>query len=240
MNIVLLGHEDSASIEALDTLVKLRPDHSYQLFWSGGLVAPQESAPTLTALHIADQQRFDRYLQRPATSPVLREARTLSAPNSADGLNTLAHSNPELIVSVRYRRILKDEAIAIPEHGVLNLHSGILPEYRGVMATFWAMLAGEPEIGTTLHRIVDSGIDTGPVIGIQRQAVEYGASYLENVLGLYPDGCAAIAQAIDDIQATGTVTAQEQITGTGRYYRSPTEADALRFLEQGLTLAPVD
>ena len=49
-----------------------------------------------------------------------------------------------------YRRILKAAAIQIPRHGVLNLHSGLLPAYKGLMATFWATLNGEEEIGCTL------------------------------------------------------------------------------------------
>jgi methionyl-tRNA formyltransferase len=121
---------------------------------------------------------------------------------------------PDLIVSIRYRRILKDAVIAIPRLGVLNLHSGVLPDYKGVMATFWAMLQNEEMIGATLHRIVDSGIDTGPVIGTRPVPADYGSSYLANVLRLYGPGCDMIVEAIQALE-TGKEpesTAQAQWT----------------------------
>jgi methionyl-tRNA formyltransferase len=48
--------------------------------------------------------------------------------------------------------------------GIVNLHGGLSPEYRGADCTFWALYNGEPEkIGCTLHYI-DNGIDTGRLI----------------------------------------------------------------------------
>ena len=236
MHIVLLGHEDIASLYALDGLVKRLPGHRYTVFWSGPMAGRKDSAPELERLEAADRALFERYLALSGTSDIFRSTAALPAPNSPEGVETLKAAQPDLVVSIRYRRILKDEAIAVPGHGVLNLHSGILPDYRGVMATFWAMLAGEPEIGTTLHRIVDAGIDTGPVISIQRRRTDYTASYLDNVLALYADGCERIAQAVDEIDRSGTVETLEQPAGEGAYFGPPSEADALKFLKTGLKL----
>ena len=48
--------------------------------------------------------------------------------------------------------------------GIVNLHGGLSPEYRGADCTFWALYNAEPEkIGCTLHYI-DAGIDTGRLI----------------------------------------------------------------------------
>ena len=237
MNIVLLGHEDIASLYALDLLIGLSKGHRFTTCWSGPMAARREPAPSLEQLEATDRRLYDRYLQRPETASSLVEASILSAPNSPDGLEQLAALEPDLIVSVRYRRILKDAAIAIPRFGVINLHSGVLPEYRGVMATFWAMQNAEPEIGTTLHRIVDAGIDTGPIIAIERQPTDYSRSYLANVLALYAAGCANIAQAIDEIDRTGTVSTIDQPPGKGRYYGPPAESDARKFLKTGHKLA---
>ena len=240
MNIVLLGHEDIASLYALDGLVKRCPAHRYTVVWSGPMAGRKAAAPELERLEAADRTLFQRYLGRSGTPELFRSAAALRAPNSPEGVETLRAARPDLVVSVRYRRILKDEAIAVPGHGVLNLHSGILPDYRGVMATFWAMLAGEPEIGTTLHRIVDAGIDTGPVVSIQRRSTDYSASYLDNVLALYADGCEKIAQAIEEIDRSGTVTTAEQPAGEGAYFGPPSESDALKFLKTGLKLGDED
>jgi len=48
--------------------------------------------------------------------------------------------------------------------GLVNLHGGLSPHYRGADCTFWALYNGEPEqVGCTLHYI-DTGIDTGGLI----------------------------------------------------------------------------
>jgi methionyl-tRNA formyltransferase len=160
---------------------------------------------------------------------------TLSRPNSSQGLCILRDLQPDLIISIRYRRILRDEAIAIPAKGVINLHSGILPDYRGVMATFWAMLAGEKEIGSTLHWIVDSGIDTGPVIESRRRATRPETSYLVNVLGLYAEGCEMIANAVHTIAADRELPFHGQ-AAKGPYFGAPGTADVRHFEAAGLSL----
>ena len=237
MKIVLLGHEDIASLLALDQLVRLRPDHDYAVFLSGEMTPTKPASPTLAALDAADRALSERFLADGATPGLFEHASTLPRPNGPEGLAALAGEAPDLVISVRYRRILKNAAIAIPRHGVINLHSGILPDYRGVMATFWAMLAGEPEIGTTLHRIVDAGIDTGPVIAISRQAVRYSSSYLSNVISLYRAGCRNVADAVDRIASGGRLPVAEQPAGEGRYYGPPGESDAAAFVARGLSLA---
>jgi methionyl-tRNA formyltransferase len=191
----------------------------------------------LQKLAATDRTLSNRFLEDTRASSTLKNARDLPAPNSVDGLALLRASDPDLFVSIRYRRILKDAAIAIPRHGVLNLHSGILPDYRGVMATFWAMLHGEAEIGSTLHRIVDSGIDTGPVIRISRQPLLAGDSYLANVLSLYQPGCDAILAAIAAIGSGDEPVASQQKTGDGRYFSTPKEDDLALFFRQGGQLA---
>ncbi len=142
--------------------------------------------------------------------------------------------NPDLIVSIRYRRILRDDAIGVPRQGVLNLHSGILLDYRGVMPTFWAMLNDEVEIGTTLHRIVDSGIDTGPIIGISRTATNRGESYLANVLRLYQEGCSMLATAISDLDRGKPLAESHQLSSPGAYFSTPDEPAIEAFTAKGL------
>jgi methionyl-tRNA formyltransferase len=48
--------------------------------------------------------------------------------------------------------------------GMVNLHGGLSPAYRGADGTFWALYNGRPdEIGCTIH-FIDAGIDTGKLI----------------------------------------------------------------------------
>lgn len=71
--------------------------------------------------------------------------------------------NPDLILSVYYRKIFPKALIKIPKLGCVNIHPSLLPYYRGPIPTFWALLNGESKCGVTVHYI-DEGIDTGPII----------------------------------------------------------------------------
>ena len=240
MNIILLGHHDIASLYALDRVIGLLPEHDYSVLLSSDAQSTPADDTALARLARADADLCDRFLSgeiRGAVASVLAASPppSLSSPNSPQGLGVLEELQPDLVISIRYRRILREEAIAIPRLGVINLHSGILPDYRGVMATFWAMLAGEKEIGTTLHWIVDSGIDTGPVIGIRRKPARPGATYLTNVLGLYADGCSMIADAVRAIAEGRKPGGSAQPPG-GQYFAAPGVRDVERFEARGLAL----
>lgn len=235
MKIVLLGHDDAPSLYALDRLVRALPAHSFEMFVSGPLPAPREPHPAMAELNAYDRALCATI--EAAADSVITRRRALPAPNSAQGLETLRRAQPDLVVSIRYRRILKEAAIAVPRHGVLNLHSGILPGYRGVMATFWAMLAGEGEIGCTLHRITDAGIDTGPVIAVCRMPRDPAASYLENVLSLYGPGVDRLVDAVGELDAGRPVAGKTQPAGAGRYFSAPDVAAVEKFLRNNLILA---
>lgn len=202
-----------------------------------GTLEPRSRLPAaLERLAKVDAGLCEQYLGEANVADELRHAAELTAPNSPGGLDVLRENNPDLIVSVRYRRILGNDAIAVPRHGVLNLHSGILPDYQGVMASFWAMLNGEPELGTTLHWIVDSGIDTGPIIKISRTRTRPAESYLANVLRLYVDGCVMLANAVTELARGKTVPGELQVAGDGRYFWTPDEAALKRFSAKNLYL----
>jgi folate-dependent phosphoribosylglycinamide formyltransferase PurN len=71
--------------------------------------------------------------------------------------------NPDLI-AVFGTSLIRGELLQKGRLGMVNLHGGLSPEYRGSDCTFWALYNGEPEkIGCTLHYI-DAGIDTGRLI----------------------------------------------------------------------------
>jgi len=76
-----------------------------------------------------------------------------------------------LIVVWSYSMILPPSVLALPAMGAVNIHGGLLPQYRGGHVTQWAIINGEREFGVTLH-YVDEGIDTGPVIAERRFPLE--------------------------------------------------------------------
>ena len=86
-----------------------------------------------------------------------------SRKRSAPFIRQLRKLNPDIILVWSYSMILPPEAIEVPRLGCINLHGGLLPEYRGAHVMQWAIINGENETGATLHYI-DEDIDTGPII----------------------------------------------------------------------------
>tara|TARA_R110002049_G_scaffold58143_2_gene158483 strand:+ start:3510 stop:4271 length:762 start_codon:yes stop_codon:yes gene_type:complete len=237
MRLVLLGHSDIASVFALTRLLELLPEHEARVFFSGALQMAEGQASALSALAQHDQRLLDQLSASQALPKAMVEADDLPAPNSQEGLALVRDWAPDLVLSVRYRRILREDFIAIPRLGVLNLHSGILPDYKGVMATFWAMLHAEREIGCTLHWIRDSGIDTGPVIDIACLPADYKRTYLANVLALYPPGCRMMADAVQALARGNSLRDEAQRANAGKYFSTPQVGDLERFTAKGLRLA---
>lgn len=139
---------------------------------------------------------------------------------------------PDLYISVRFGRIFKGSWLTIAPLGILNLHSGLLPEYRGVLATFWTLLQQRSEYGCTLHWINDASIDTGLTIETVRLPVMPGKSLFSHIASLYEPGATAIARAIKQL-ATGQSLASEVKQGKPQYFSYPKAEDCQRFLSQG-------
>ena len=78
-------------------------------------------------------------------------------------LAILKELNPELIVVAAYGRILPDDILALPPKGCVNVHSSLLPKYRGAAPINWAMINGETETGVTIMYMA-SQLDAGDVI----------------------------------------------------------------------------
>lgn len=77
----------------------------------------------------------------------------------------------DLIVVMAYGQILPQSLLDIPRHGCLNLHTSLLPRYRGAAPIQWAILNGDAQTGVTLMKM-DAGMDTGPVVATRPTAIE--------------------------------------------------------------------
>ena len=70
---------------------------------------------------------------------------------------------PELIVANSYSMLLREEVLAIPRYGAVNVHGALLPQYRGCNSIQWALLNGESETGVTMHYMTPE-FDAGDII----------------------------------------------------------------------------
>src|SRR6185436_19403724 len=70
---------------------------------------------------------------------------------------------PELIVVAAYGHILPQTILDLPRFGCLNVHTSLLPKYRGAAPIQWAILNDETETGVTIMKM-DVGLDTGGIL----------------------------------------------------------------------------
>ncbi|MCH8156500.1 MAG: methionyl-tRNA formyltransferase [Nitrospinae bacterium] len=78
-------------------------------------------------------------------------------------VQTLSDLQPDLIIVVAFGQILKADLLAVPRHFCMNLHSSLLPRYRGAAPINWAIINGEKETGVTTMKM-DTGLDTGDIL----------------------------------------------------------------------------
>ena len=83
--------------------------------------------------------------------------------NNEDVINNIKSLNPDVIAVVAYGKILPKEILNIPRYGCVNVHSSLLPKYRGSAPMQWAIINGESKTGVTTM-LMDIGMDTGDML----------------------------------------------------------------------------
>ena len=123
-------------------------------------------------------------------------------------INKIKEINPDLIVVVAYGKILPKEIIDIPKYGIINVHSSLLPKYRGASPIHSAILNGDTETGVSIMYI-EEGLDSGDVI-----LKEYCEITEDDTLGTLHNklkdlGAAGLIKALKLIE-NGEVRAEKQ------------------------------
>ncbi len=122
--------------------------------------------------------------------------------------------------------ILEGEALAAPRIGILNVHPGRLPDYRGNSCPEWALLNGDP-VYATAH-FLDEGIDTGPVICAREYAIEAIWDYADFRANLYRHCTRVLCDALDLLDRAGPAEARAVAAAqseTGARYHAPMPAE---------------
>ncbi|MDQ1284021.1 MAG: Methionyl-tRNA formyltransferase [Patescibacteria group bacterium] len=78
---------------------------------------------------------------------------------------------PDIIIVAAYGKILPKEILTIPGFGCINVHTSLLPKYRGPSPIQNAILRGEVETGSTIM-LMDEGVDTGSILSQRKTAID--------------------------------------------------------------------
>ena len=143
-------------------------------------------------------------------SPVKEYALTQDLPvyqplkmRDGEALGVLRELAPELIVVAAYGKILPQEILDLPQYGCINVHSSLLPKYRGAAPINWAILNGERITGVSIMYMV-AALDAGDVIrtvsteigehedaaALTERLAELGAQALSETIPTLADGTA--------------------------------------------------
>ena len=102
-----------------------------------------------------------------ANLPVLQPQRA----REENFIQQLAALKPELIAVAAYGQILPKAILDLPRFGCLNVHTSLLPKYRGAAPIQTAILNGDAETGVTIMKM-DVGLDTGDILTQERTPID--------------------------------------------------------------------
>lgn len=138
-------------------------------------------------------------------------------------VDRLRELGPELIVVAAYGQILPSSILEIPKYGCLNVHTSLLPKYRGAAPIQWAILNGDSETGVTIMKM-DVGMDTGDILSQETTPIrdDDNAQTLHDRLARL--GAELLVQTIPD-WLSGRIVPRKQSEEQASYARKITKED---------------
>lgn len=191
---------------------------------------PDFAVPSLEALAAAGHQLVGAFSQpdKPKNrgmklqpTPVKVCAQGLGVPvfqpaklRDGTALETIRQLDPELIVVAAYGRILPQEILDYPKFGCINVHSSLLPKYRGAAPIHWAILNGDQETGVTIMHMA-LALDAGDIIAQRATPIDPNETVEELHDRLAQLGAQLLVDTVAEI-AAGTAgrtpQAEDQVT----------------------------
>ena len=154
--------------------------------------------------------------------------RSVNDPEYIERLRALA---PDVIVSVAAPEVFQPTLLSLPRLGCVNIHSGRLPAYRGMMPTFWQMRNGEPEATITVHRM-GPRLDAGDILATRTFPIRERDKLDRVIKGTKASGARLVIDVLRALGA-GEARARPPEQHGAAYYSFPRRADVRAFHKCG-------
>lgn len=141
--------------------------------------------------------------------PVL-QPQDLKSPEFASELRALG---ADLFVIVAYS-ILPKSVLEIPRIGSINVHTSLLPKYRGAAPVQHALLQGESEVGMSIF-LLDEKMDHGPILNQWRTPVDPEDNYVDIMGRFEQNGPEFLLQTLDLLSGQYTPIDQDHSSACG-------------------------
>ncbi len=132
---------------------------------------------------------------------------------------------PELLLSFHYRNMVGAKVRALFPAGCINLHSALLPQYRGRCPINWVLVNGESETGVTLHHMVEKA-DAGEIIAQRKVAITDGDDARTLTAKMASESASLLAEVIPLLKA-GKAPSKAQDESKATVMGRRTAADGL-------------
>lgn len=129
-------------------------------------------------------------------------------------LEELRGFNPQLIVVAAYGKLLPKAVLDLPPYGCINVHSSLLPKYRGAAPINWAVINGDTETGVTIMHMAEA-LDAGDIIAQAVTPIDPNESVETLHDRLAEIGATLLSETVADIaagRATRTPQDESQFT----------------------------
>jgi methionyl-tRNA formyltransferase len=152
-----------------------------------------------------DREKGRRLKVSPPATKVLAATRGIPVyqPDDASDKNSVAYLrkfNADLFVVVAFGQILSREALDIPKLCCVNIHSSLLPKYRGAAPTNWAIMNGDVVSGVTIIRMNEK-MDEGDIILKKEIAIDKEDTNITLNEKLADIGADVLVEAIELIES---------------------------------------
>lgn len=146
-------------------------------------------------------------------------------------LATVRSLAPDVIVSVAAPEIFRRPLLSIPRYGCINIHSGRLPKYRGMMPTFWQLRNGESHVTVTIHEMVEK-LDAGDIVATLEFPVSANDSLHRVITGTKREGARLMIRVLSSIDGAKPATTPLDMSDAG-YFKFPQPDDVKAFRARG-------
>jgi len=153
---------------------------------------------------------------------------SVNDPAYIDRIKTI---NPDVVASVAAPEIFKKGILDAPKLGCINIHSGKLPIYRGMMPNFWQLLHGEQHAVVTVHEMVEK-LDAGDILGTLEWPLKEHDSLDRVITGTKQDGARLMMDIMLKMKAGEAETTPLDMS-TKKYFRFPQRKDVKAFRKRG-------
>jgi methionyl-tRNA formyltransferase len=132
---------------------------------------------------------------------------------------------PDLGIVAAYGKLITDDLLRIPKHGMINVHASLLPKYRGAAPVHRAIMNGDSETGITIMRVVKA-LDAGAMFAKSKRAIGPEETSADVERDLAQLGAPLLMRVVEQI-ASGTAHEEPQDESTSTYASRLTKEEGL-------------